>query len=100
MTEAKYLRLKDAKTMTDLSMCDIQYLNAFELDSYHLRSENIKLKKSTGTKCPAEETLNGDNEQVKFYTGLPSFGALMAAFSFVSAHISSVCTFCYLPLFQ
>ena len=75
MTEAKYLGLKDARTLTDLSMCDIQYVDALEQDSYHLRSENIEFKKSIGTKCPAEETLNGDDEQVKFYTGLPSFAA-------------------------
>ena len=86
--------------MTDLSMCDIQYLDAFEQDSYHLRSENIELKKSIGSKCPAEETLNGDDEQVKFYTGLPSFATLMAVFNFVSAHISFVCTSRSLPLFQ
>ena len=47
-------------------MCDIQYLNVLERDSYHLRSENIELKKNIGTKCPAEGTLNGDDEQVKF----------------------------------
>ena len=71
-----------------------------EQDSYHLRSENIKLKKSIRTKCPAEETLNGGDEQVKFYTGLPSFAAVMAVINVVSARISSACTSCSLPLFQ
>ena len=100
MTEAKYLGLKDAETMTELSMCDIQYLDALEQDSYHLRSENIELKKSIGAKCPNEKTLNGDDELVKLYTGLASFATLMAIFNFVSAHVSSTCTFRSLPLFQ
>ena len=100
MTGAKYLRLKDVATMTELSMCDIQYLDALEQDSYHLRSDNIVLKKSIGTKCPAEETLNGDDQQVKFYTGLPLFATLVAVFNFVSAHISSAYTSRSLPLFQ
>ena len=49
-------------------------------------------------KCPCEETLDGDDEQVKFYTGL--LVTLMAIFHFVSCHMGSSGTSCSLPRFQ
>ena len=91
---------RDAGTMTDLSMSDMQYLDALEKECNHLRSENVQLKKSIGTKFPCEETLDGDDEQVKFYTGLPTFVTLMAIFRFVSSHFGSSDTSRSLPHFQ
>ena len=91
---------KDTETMTDLSMSDMQYLDALEKECNHLRSENVELKKSISTKFPCEETLDGDDEQVKFYTGLPTFVTLMAIFRFVSSHFGSSDTSHSLPHFQ
>ena len=91
---------KDTETMTDLSMSDMQYLDALEKECNHLRSENVELKKSISIKFPCEETLDGDDEQVKFYTGLPTFVTLMAIFRFVSSHFGSSDTSRSLPHFQ
>ena len=100
MTEAKYLGLKEAETMTDLSMCDLHYLDPLEQDIYHLRSGKIQLKKVIGTKHPAEEALDEDYEQVQSYTGLPSFATLTAVFNFVSLHIRFACTFGFSSTFS
>ena len=90
---------KDIGTMTDLSMSDMQYLDALEKECYHLRSENAELRKKVSTKFPSEESLEGDDGQVKVYTGLPSFVRLMAIFPFVSSHIAFSGTSRSLPRF-
>ena len=48
-----------------------------------------RVEKLISTKFPCKETLDGDDEQVKFYTGLPTFVTLMAIFCFVSSHFGS-----------
>ena len=94
------LKLHGTGTITDLSISYIQYLHALEKECHHLRSENAELKECTSMKCPCEETLDGDDEQFKFYTGLPSFVTLMAVFHFVSCHMGSSGTSRSLPRFQ
>ena len=93
---------KDEATTTDLSMSDMQHLDALEKECYHLRSENSELKESISHNCLSEKTLEGDDEKVKFYTGLPSFATLMTIFHFVSSHIilCAGSTSRSLPLFQ
>ena len=79
---------------------ELHALDAVEKECNHLRSENVELKKSISTKIQCEETLDGDDEQVKFYTGLPTFVTLMAIFRFVSSHFGSSDTSRSLPHFQ
>ena len=53
-----------------------------------LMEENSLLKKSTDKyMCLSQESFEGDNAKVKFYTGLPNFATLMAIISHVSAHV-------------
>ena len=38
-----------------------------------------------------KEALDGADERVKFYTGLPSYAILMVIFNFVAAHVRESC---------
>ena len=51
------------------------------------KGKNIRLKESAG--WLDKESLRNDNNKVKFYTGLPSFSALLTLFTYVSAHMKS-----------
>ena len=73
--------MKDAATMTDMNFVNL------EEECCHLRCEQLELKKSIKHTSFDEKDLNGDDEKVNFYTGLPTYATLMAIFNFVSTHI-------------
>ena len=73
--------------------------DALEEECYRLRDENLELKNSQSMSLN-KEALDGADERVKFYTGLPSYVILMAVFSFVSAHIPESCSLNSLTNFQ
>ena len=73
--------------------------DALEEECYRLRDENLELKNSQSMSLN-KEALDGADERVKFYTGLPSYVILMAVFNFVSAHIPESCSLNSLTNFQ
>lgn len=82
-------------TMTEMSVGDIDKLQS---DNYALREENRRLKEVITRQALNEQSLEGNNEKVKYYTGLTSFATLMALFNFISPFISQSQS--GLPLFQ
>ena len=72
-------------TQTDLSAEMVGQMSG-ELN--RLTQENRALRSSLQAGLMNEETFAGDDKRVHFYTGLPSFAALMLLFSVVSDHIN------------
>ena len=104
MTE---LRTTDTAIMTDVTstsiQADTQYRDSLEKNLCRLREENAELRDhaSQVKKCsPCERCLKDDDQQVKFYTGLPTYVSLMAIFRFVSVSVSASRNPQSLPLFQ
>ena len=104
MTE---LRTTDTAIMTDVTstsiQADTQYRDSLEKNLCRLREENAELRDhaSQVKKCsPCEKCLKDDDQQVKFYTGLPTYVSLMAIFRFASVSVSASRNPQSLPLFQ
>ena len=72
-------------TQTDLSAEMVGQMSG-ELN--RLTEENRTLRSSLQAGLLNEETFAGDDKRVHFYTGLPSFAALILLFSVVSDHIN------------
>ena len=94
--QGQKLRTTDTAIMTDVTstsiQADTQYRDSLEKNLCRLREENAELRDhaSQVKKCsPCEKCLKDDDQQVKFYTGLPTYVSLMAIFRFVSVSISA-----------
>ena len=83
--ETNAVSTKEATTMTDT------VFDALEGECYRLRCENLELKETLKCMSLTKEALDGADERVKFYTGLPSYAILMVIFNFVSAHVRESC---------
>ena len=57
-------------------------------DNQALREENQRMKEVIAKQALNKESFEGNNNKVKFYTGLTSFGTLMALFNLISPCIS------------
>ena len=84
--ETYAISTREATTMTDT------IFDALEGECYHLRCENVELKETLKSMSLTKEALDGADERVKFYTGLPSYAILMAIFNFVAAHVPESCS--------
>ena len=82
-------------TMTEMSVGDIDKLQS---DNFALREENKRLKEVITRQALDEQSFEGNDKKVKYYTGLTSFATLMAMFNFISPFISK--SQFGLPLFQ
>ena len=77
--------------MTEMSVGD----NELQSDNHALREEDRRLTEVITRQALNEQSLEGNNEKVKYYTGLTSIATLMALFnSFISQ------SQCGLSLFQ
>ncbi|XP_070177622.1 uncharacterized protein [Littorina saxatilis] len=52
-----------------------------------LLEENRELKKKLASREIVEESFQGDNEKVRFYTGLPSYATLLVLLNYLSPHL-------------
>lgn len=62
-------------TMTEMSVGDT---NTLQSDNFALRDENRHLKEATTRQALDEQSFEGNDEKVKYYTGLASFATFMA----------------------
>ena len=65
--ETNAISTREATTMTDI------IFDALEEECYRLLDENLELKETLKCMSLNKEALDGADERVKFYTGLPSY---------------------------
>ncbi|CAN7941499.1 unnamed protein product, partial [Ixodes hexagonus] len=70
---------------TSLEGSDVQFLQD---EVSRLTEELDQTKKALGATKFTEEALQGQDDKVSFYTGLPSYLALLAVFQLVSGHLA------------
>ena len=80
----------DPITPEDPQQLENKYLKSevesLKLEVNHLREEIMVLRTNNVTFC--ESSFKGNDAKVRFYTGLTSFGSLMAIFSHVESHVT------------
>nr|XP_033940136.1 DNA repair protein RAD52 homolog isoform X1 [Pseudochaenichthys georgianus]XP_033940137.1 DNA repair protein RAD52 homolog isoform X1 [Pseudochaenichthys georgianus] len=72
-------------TQTDLTGEMIDKMS-FEINN--VTTENVNLKEKLVKSTISESTFKGDDDRVRFYTGLPTFAILMMVYNLVELHIS------------
>ena len=75
------------ETKTDL---DLKTVNALEKEVFNLTVENMRLKQTVSAMELKSESFEGENEQVLYLTGLPTYLVLMTVFNFVSPFINDI----------
>ena len=63
-------------------------VNELELENRRLLTENVNLKCKIVSKQVTPESFEGNDDKVKFLTGLPSFLTLMAIFQFLAPSLN------------
>jgi len=76
-TAVEEMSCTSKSTMTEMSVGDINKLQSV---NFALREENRRLKEVITRQTLDEQSFEGNNEKVKYYTGLTFFATLMALF--------------------
>ena len=84
-----------SSVMTEMTMEDLSRL---EQDIQQLREDNRHLREAITRQALDEQSLESDNNKVRFFTGLPSFTILMALYNFICPCVKE--SLAGLPRFQ